>query len=74
MGNSVLTNLGMSELVAHSDADYVRIATQLAHDLPRLTQLRSSMRERMRQSVLLDDRRFVRNLEDAYEKMIKAKR
>ena len=74
MSNSVLTNLALPELVAHSEAEYVRIAAELARDLPRLAQLRASMRQRMRDSVLLDDARFARNLEDAYEQMMRQSR
>jgi predicted O-linked N-acetylglucosamine transferase (SPINDLY family) len=44
---SILTNCGMSELVAHTPEDYVRIAVELARDPARLAQLRSSVRERM---------------------------
>ena len=71
MGASVMTNLGLPELVAANEGDYVRIATELAGDPARLAQLRASMRQRMRESVLLDDVRFARNLEEAYEWMMR---
>jgi predicted O-linked N-acetylglucosamine transferase (SPINDLY family) len=71
-GLSQLTNLGLPELVAHSEDDYVRIAVELAGDLPRLGQLRSTLRERMENSVLTDAPRFARNVEAAYRKMWQA--
>jgi predicted O-linked N-acetylglucosamine transferase (SPINDLY family) len=71
MGASILTNLGLPELVADSEQAYVRIATSLASDIPRMTELRMDMRDRMRRSVLVDEARFTRNLEDAYERMMR---
>lgn len=63
---SLLSNVGLPELSAVSEADYVRIAIELARDLPRLTQLRASLRARMKNSPLLDAPRFARNLESAF--------
>ena len=44
-------------------------ATQLARDLARLDELRRSLRERMRQSPLMDAARFARHVETAYRRM-----
>jgi protein O-GlcNAc transferase len=68
-GLSQLSNLGLPELVAHSESEYVNIAESLAKDLPLLTQLRSTLRERMERSVLMDAPRFARNVEAAYRSM-----
>jgi protein O-GlcNAc transferase len=68
-GLSILSNLGLPELAARSTEDYVRIATALASDLPRLTMLRSTLRQRMQQSPLMDAPRFARNVEAAYRQM-----
>jgi predicted O-linked N-acetylglucosamine transferase (SPINDLY family) len=65
-GLSQATNLGLPELVARSDADYVRIATGLALDPARLGHLRATMRERMNGSVLMDASRFTQGIERAY--------
>ena len=70
-GLSVLTNLGFPELAAHSESEYVNIAESLARDLPRLAQLRSTLRNRMENSVLMDAPRFARNVEAAYRSMWK---
>ena len=65
-GASLLTNVGLPELVARSAGEYVAIAAGLAGDLPRLESLRAGLRERMRASPLCDAPRFVANLEHLY--------
>ena len=66
---SLLTTLGLGELAARDEDDYVRIAAELAGDLPRLAVLRASLRERMAASPLMDAPRFARNVETAYRSM-----
>jgi protein O-GlcNAc transferase len=68
-GLSQLSNLGLSELVAETPEEYVKIAVDLANDLPRLAELRRGLRERMRTSPLMDAPRFARNVEAAYRQM-----
>ena len=68
-GYSQLTNLGFSELVAWSDEEFVSLAARLAADRLRLTHLRSTLRERMERSPLMDAARFARNIESAYREM-----
>lgn len=63
-GLSQLTNLGLEELAAHTPDDFVRIATELAADLPRLAALRAGLRERLRRSPLMDGVGFARNVEN----------
>jgi len=69
---SHLCNLGLGELVALSRDDYVRIATTLAGDLPRLAELRASMRERMSRSPMMDYATYTADLEAAYRQMWRA--
>jgi protein O-GlcNAc transferase len=64
-----LVNLGLSELIASSPEQFVRIAAELARDLPRLGGLRATLRNRMRASPLMDAARFARNLESTYRAM-----
>jgi predicted O-linked N-acetylglucosamine transferase (SPINDLY family) len=64
-----LSNLGLTELAAFSEDDYVRIAGQLARDPPRLAALRASLRSRMEASVLMDAPRFAHQVETAYRAM-----
>jgi predicted O-linked N-acetylglucosamine transferase (SPINDLY family)/predicted SAM-dependent methyltransferase len=64
VGASLLETVGLGELVATSEDDYVRIAAALSRDLPKLQGLRAGMRERLRASPLLDEAGFVRSFED----------
>ncbi|QCP53726.1 tetratricopeptide repeat protein [Trinickia violacea] len=68
-GLSQLANLGLPELAAHSDDEYVRIAVQWANDRPRLASLRAGLRARMERSALMDGESFARGVEGAYRRM-----
>ena len=69
MGVSLLSNLGLDELVAADEDAYVEIAAALAHDLERLKGIRQGMRKRMEASPLMDAERFARHMEAAYREM-----
>jgi protein O-GlcNAc transferase len=66
VGVSLLSNAGLPELIAQSPEDYVSIATELAGDLPRLADLRRTLRQRMETSPLMDAAQFARDVESAY--------
>jgi predicted O-linked N-acetylglucosamine transferase (SPINDLY family) len=68
-GLSQMSNLGMPDLVTSSPDEYVRISVELARDLPRLAELRRTLRPRMEASILMDAPRFTRNIEAAYRRM-----
>ncbi len=68
-GLSQLSNLGLAELAARNDQEFISIAANLAAELPRLTTLRATLRERMQRSPLMDAPRFARNVETAYRQM-----
>jgi protein O-GlcNAc transferase len=68
---SLLSSIGLWELAAPSADDYVRIAVELTGDLPRLADLRSTLRARMQASPLMDAPGFARNIEAAYREMWK---
>jgi predicted O-linked N-acetylglucosamine transferase (SPINDLY family) len=68
-GVSLLSNLGLEELAAHSEERYARLAVELAGSLPRLADLRATLRPRMLASPLMDAPRFARNVEAAYRFM-----
>ena len=68
-GVSILSNLGLEHLIATTLEQYVQIARGLAGDLPRLGGLRESLRQRMRQSPILDASRFARNVEATFRQM-----
>src|SRR5271170_337320 len=68
-GKSLLSNVGLPELIADTPEEYVQIAVKLAGDLPRLSELRKTLRGRMEASPLMDAKRFARNIEAAYREM-----
>jgi predicted O-linked N-acetylglucosamine transferase (SPINDLY family) len=59
----------LTELVATDAQQFVNIAIGFADDLPRLAQLRATLRQRMQDSPLMDAPRFTRNLEAAFRQM-----
>jgi predicted O-linked N-acetylglucosamine transferase (SPINDLY family) len=69
MGLSILSTMGLTELVAHTPEEYVDICVKLANEIERLQQLRANLRERMQHSPLMDGATFTRHLEVAYRKM-----
>ncbi len=68
-GVSILSNVGLPELIAPTEAEYVRIAANLARDTPRLAGMRSTLRQRMQASPLMDALRFARHVEAAFRGM-----
>jgi len=68
-GFSQLCNLGLKELAAETPEQYVALAARLAADLPRLQELRATLRRRMLRSPLMDANRFARHMEQAYRQM-----
>jgi predicted O-linked N-acetylglucosamine transferase (SPINDLY family) len=68
-GSSHLSNLGLGDLAARDAETYVKIAVDLASDLPRLAGLRSELRDRMRRSSLMNAAQFAGGIESAYRQM-----
>jgi protein O-GlcNAc transferase len=68
-GISILSNAGFAEFIAGDIGQYIRLATDLAGDLPRMIELRSRQREIMRKSRLMDARQFAANMEAAFRQM-----
>jgi predicted O-linked N-acetylglucosamine transferase (SPINDLY family) len=66
VGTSLLSNIGLPELIAETADEYVEIAVNLAVDVQRLQALRGSLQEMMAQSPLTDAKRFTGNLENCY--------
>jgi predicted O-linked N-acetylglucosamine transferase (SPINDLY family) len=69
MGVSVLSNIGLTDLIGQSEEQYVQIATQLGSNVQRLHELRGTMRDRMEKSPLMIGPRFVAGLETVYREM-----
>lgn len=72
-GVSQLTNLGLTDLIAETPEQFVQHAVSLAADLPRLRELRATLRTRMESSPLMDRERFARHMEAAYRDMWQAR-
>jgi predicted O-linked N-acetylglucosamine transferase (SPINDLY family) len=68
-GVSILSNIGLHELIADTPEQYIRIAADLANDLPRLSHLRSTLRDRMLHSPLMDAPQFARDMETIYRQV-----
>jgi len=68
-GHALLKAVGLEEFAAADDADYVRLAVELARDPARLRTLRRELPARFAASPLRDERGLARDLEEAYRDM-----
>lgn len=68
-GASILSNIRLSEWIADSRDAYIEIATKMAGNLQKLSDLRSGLRQRMAGSPLMDAKQFASDMEDAYRRM-----
>jgi predicted O-linked N-acetylglucosamine transferase (SPINDLY family) len=68
-GWSQLCNLGLKELAADTEEQYVETVARLATDLTRLQELRSTLRQRMLDSPLMDANRFTHHMEQVYRQI-----
>lgn len=69
VGVSLLSNVGLEDLVAKTYEEYIDIAVKLATDIERLKSLRAGLRDKMSRSPLTDAKRFTANLEMCYRMM-----
>lgn len=69
---SILGALGLHEWVAATAEDYVRLALAHAGDSAGLAALRTSLRQRLQRSPLMDEALFARDMEAAYRTMWRA--
>lgn len=65
VGKSLLTQIGLEELVADTPEDYVALAVRLARDEDRRRTLQQDLRRRMQASALCDPQSFARDVENA---------
>ena len=68
-GLSILSNIGHANWVAGTIDQYLQIATHVAGDLNRLAAIRGSLRDEMKQSPLMDEKRFARDVESVYRRI-----
>jgi predicted O-linked N-acetylglucosamine transferase (SPINDLY family) len=71
VGASIMTNIGLPELIAEDQEGYVKQAITFAKNPDLLSELRLGMRARMIQSPICDTETFTKNIEEAYTKMWK---
>ena len=69
VGTSLLTNIGLPELVAETEDAYIDIAVKLAADIEKLRLLRKRLRKMMTRSPVCDAKGFTANLENCYREM-----
>jgi protein O-GlcNAc transferase len=69
VGTSLLSNIGLPELVAKTTDEYISITVNLARDLKRLQSLRGNLRNTMQCSPLCDVKKFITHLESCYRQI-----
>ena len=69
IGTSLMHNLGLPNWVSHSEKEYEDKAVAFAQDISALSELRTTMRERMQTSPIMDGRSFAKDMENAYQSM-----
>ncbi len=68
-GYSILMNMGLPELCAQSEEEYIAIAVALSSDPAVLSHLHQTLRRRMRQSPVMDEGLYMTEIEDAYRQI-----
>jgi predicted O-linked N-acetylglucosamine transferase (SPINDLY family) len=74
VSKSILTSLGLTDLIASSESDYIAKAIRLASNKSLLNTLRYSLRHLLSHSQLLNAKGFVRQLETVYQKICQTDR
>ncbi len=68
-GYSLLHNMGLDELCASSEEEYIQKAIDLANDWDKIRDYHLTLRRRMRQSPIMNDTIYMAEVETAYEKI-----
>ncbi len=71
VGVSLLTKVGMSDLIARSRQEYIDCAVKLARSPQRLRHLRENLRKMVEESGLTNGLAFTRKLEETYRRIWK---
>ena len=66
---SLLANIGLSDLASERMEDYVATAVALAGDLDLLDALHRELRDRMKASPVMDQERYIREMEECYREI-----
>ncbi len=68
-GSSILSNIGLDDLVCRNEEQYLDLAASLIGDGKRLAALRRELRSRLEGSAVMDSARFARGVEAAFREM-----
>jgi protein O-GlcNAc transferase len=71
MSSSILTAIGLLELITYNQEEYEAMAVRLAQHPELLEKIRNKLRKNRSTEPLFDTSRFTRNLESAYKKIWK---
>ena len=71
IGGSLLSAAGCDDWIAHTEDEYIEKVVALASDLPRLAEIRRGLRQRLEESILMDEIGFTRDFEAAIQGMFK---
>jgi predicted O-linked N-acetylglucosamine transferase (SPINDLY family) len=69
VGASILTHIGLTELIADSTAEYIELALKLAGDSDYRTDLSNGLLRRLQSSDLCNGPKFAQDVEAAYQSM-----
>ncbi|KAK1274771.1 putative UDP-N-acetylglucosamine--peptide N-acetylglucosaminyltransferase SPINDLY [Acorus gramineus] len=69
VGVSLLSNVGLGNLIARTEDEYVQLALELASDISALQNLRMSLRDRMMKSPVCNGPKFISGLESTYRNL-----
>lgn len=72
VGYSILSRLGLDELITYSPEEYIDRCIQLAGDVEHIQQISETLRQRLTTKGMLDSDRFTRELESCYQRMFRA--
>ena len=71
-GYSLLMNMGLEELCAFSEEEYIQKAVDLANDWDRICDYHLTIRRKMEESPVMNDTIYMGEVEAAYEKIFNA--
>jgi len=70
VGGMILSTIDMNECIAYSEAEYIEKVANLAHDKEKLNAIKSGLRKKLENSVLMDGKKFSRAFENAVSSLI----
>ena len=70
VGASILTNVGLTDFIAHDINDYISLAIDMSFNTKYLKEIRETLRVRMQKAPLCDGISFASDVEIAYQDML----